>query len=260
MSIENIVLEGGLLKSGVLHGVIAEAFGIEFSDEFSFLTLTEEPRFTYTTIEKSSSSANASFCRRFIQMAQGEFILTTKTSVDTVNRFIEISASLESKKDTYIQDFVVRMKFRKEGVSYANINNLRLVHLNSQKYSQHECDHVELVCETGASLRIERIKAERTDNSVFTLYARDLNDHWIVHSRLIPGTDPDRYNLRWINRYFWLSAHDKLSRMLSRFKPLKNWLWYRKERIGRKAAEYQLIGLMKFPASSTINQTVRIYF
>ena len=42
---KNLLLDKGLLKRGYINGVFLEDFGIEFSDKFSFFTLTEHPRF-----------------------------------------------------------------------------------------------------------------------------------------------------------------------------------------------------------------------
>ena len=61
------------------------------------------------------------------------------------------------------------------------------------------------------------------------------------------GTVETNYDegARWITRYFWISLDDNISKLIANFSTLKNILWYRKERLGKKASEIQLIGLIK---------------
>ena len=60
MLLKNIILNNGLLKKAELNGVIFEDFSIEFSDKFSFFTLTEKLRFIISELIKSEVQTNYS--------------------------------------------------------------------------------------------------------------------------------------------------------------------------------------------------------
>ena len=92
------------------------------------------------------------------------------------------------------------------------------------------------------------------------MYVRDLNEYWIIHSRLFPSKKSYQYNLRWITNYFWISLGSKISKMIFNIPFVGKALWYRKERLGKKALEIQLVGLIKIIKNTKIKQKVRIEY
>ena len=80
MEEKNIILSKGLLKNAELNGIVFEDFGIEFSDRFSFFTLTEKSRFVIYNLIQQEDTTNSSKAVYSINTVEGVFeleILTT---------------------------------------------------------------------------------------------------------------------------------------------------------------------------------------
>lgn len=260
MFVKNIILVNGLLKKAVLNGVLFEDFSIEFSDKFSFFTLTEKPRFIIKKLIKSEEQTDFSKALYSIQTIQGYFELEVATKVNKDNNFILIEAELKSLEDVYIQDFVIRMKARKNKITNIFIKNLNIEHNNSQKYHQYNTNNLIINSIDNKKIKITRTNNDILDNAENHFYARDLNEFWIFHSRLFPSKKPSQFNLRWITNYFWISLNHQLSKIISSLPIVRKKLWYRKERIGKNALEIQLIGLIKFNKNKKIKQKIKIEY
>ena len=78
---KNLVLDKGLLKRGYINGVFLEDFGIEFSDKFSFFTLTEHPRFIVVNTKEKVNKKNFSRASYYIQTIEGNFKLDVSTKI-----------------------------------------------------------------------------------------------------------------------------------------------------------------------------------
>ena len=109
-------------------------------------------------------------------------------------------------------------------------------------------------------IKINRIENTKLDGVENHMYVRDLKEFWIIHSRLFPSKKPKQYNLRWISNYFWVSLNFRISKIISCLPFIGKTLWYRKERLGKKALEIQLIGLIKILKNEKIKQKVRIKY
>lgn len=260
MLLKNIILNNGLLKKAELNGVIFEDFSIEFSDKFSFFTLTEKPRFIISKLIKSEVQTNFSSALYSIQTIQGHFELEVSTTIDINNNFIDIEAGLKSLEDVYIQDFVIRMKAKKDNIENVLIENLNIKHQDSQKYYQFNTNNLTINSAENKKIKINRIEDAKLDGAENHMYVRDLKKFWIIHCRLFPSKNPKQYNLRWISNYFWVSLNFKISKIISCLPFIGKALWYRKERLGKKALEIQLIGLIKIHKNEKIKQKVRIKY
>jgi len=257
---KNLVLDKGLLKRGYINGVFLEDFGIEFSDKFSFFTLTEHPRFVVVNTKEKINKKNYSRASYYIQTIEGNFKLDVSTKILKIRKIIKIQAELFSYDKINIQDFVIRMKFKKKNILSVRINNKILKYKNSHIYNQHKVNNIQINTLSKKNIIIERTKASNVLGSENHIYAKDQNNFWIIHDRIFPKKKPVKFNLRWITRYFWISLDENISKLISNFSILKNILWYRKERLGKKASEIQLIGLINLEKNSKIKQVIEIKY
>ena len=141
---KNLVLDKGLLKRGSINGVLLEDFGIEFSDKFSFFTLTEHPRFTVVNLIEKINKRYYSKASYYIQTIEGNFKLNISTKILKKKKIIKIQAELFTYNKVNIQDFVIRMKFKKKKIISVCINNKILKYKNSHIYNQHKVNKIKI--------------------------------------------------------------------------------------------------------------------
>lgn len=257
-----INLNNGLLDTGQVNDFVFSDFGIEFSDKYSFLTLTETPRLVEIneSSNNSESTQNNSYGTYDIKTAEGNFQLDVNSSYDEVAKTILIKADLTALNEVNIQDFVIRMKFLKSKIKHALINGNEIFHKNSEKYYQFHTNQASLVGINNKQLKITRTKEKICNDSEAHIYVRDLKDYWIVHSRIFPTKDCKILWLRWINRFFSLSFSRPISESIRKFPFIFNFLWYRKERMGKGWIHAQIIGFFTLLKNDKISQTIKIEF
>ena len=258
----DIKLNNGLVQEGKIEDFFLQDFGIEFSDKHSFVTLTENPRLATIKQEnnKENSLTNSSNSIYDISTAEGNFKLEVCTSFHSISKKVIIKADLTALDEVAIQDFVIRMKFPRETIKHALINNKIISHNDSEKYYQFNTKNVTLVGYKNGSLIITRTKETLCNDAEPHLYVRDLNDFWIVHSRLFPTKNCNLLWLRWINRFFSLSFSEEVSKKIKKIPFIFKFLWYRKERKGKKWIHAQIIGFFKLNKNQKISQTIEIYY
>jgi hypothetical protein len=251
-------VHNGLLKEASFGNLQLENFGIEFSDLFSFVSLTEQSRMATIRLREASNEDGSSQATYQIETAEGSFILIAET-VQVDDRSIKVSAQLHSLRDVYIQDFVIRMKFLNTENLKARISSNTFSHSGTEKYRQFKTTEASIFNDDSVA-QLSSLKTTDVRDAETHFYVRDIDGFWIVHNRLFPRKECSKYSLRWITRHFWFVGLPVFSRAIRNVPFLGDILWYRKERLGKTAIELQLIGLIELKANQWIEQSVQISF
>ena len=229
------------LISGKFGAMTFGMWGIEFSDRHSFATLTDTPR-------------NAHVSNNIWQLEQGRWHSSLRTA-QTAPTTISASAQFTALDHAPLQDAVLRMVFDKHAISHGKIAGKTYRHRDRDIYRLHPIDQareVRLIGTDGREIIITLDTYDGAGRFAPYLYLRDRGDHWIVHARLLPTNPVDHVWLRWANRFFTLSAPDRLSRALWDMPGGKKMLWRLRERMGRHFPEIQAVPLNRLSPGDTL--------
>lgn len=237
------------LISGHFGAITFGMWGIEFSDRYSFATLTDTPR-------------NACLADDVWQLRQGRWktrLHTAQTSPATLTA----SAQFTALDHAPLQDAVLRMVFDKHSIAHGAIAGKTYRHRNSDTYRLypiHKARDVRLFGTDGHKIIITLDACDGVGRFAPYLYLRDRGDHWIVHARLLPTNPVDQVWLRWANRFFTLSAPDPVARALWDMPGGQKLLWRLRERLGRHCPEIQAVPLNTVLAGQTLSLGVTCRF
>lgn len=225
---------------------VIRPWGIETADSSAFFSSDTSVGYRYT-IEHSDFESNdhLNASKMVTNMKDGRVEISSRdqlTNHDTIER----SASLNPLSETWLMDFVIRYRFKKDCIKYAEINGRRYEHHGSNVYHQFPVNNVFLRgVGFNASIRVTQMRIP-TSFAQF-MYVRDAKDEWIVHVRLLPRIW-DREVIKLSN--FWYrtrSLPQIISRPLLQIRAVRNALWYRGERAPYRNKMVKLINPIAYP-------------
>ena len=221
-------------------------WGLECSDQHSFVTVTDKPR-------------NAKQIGDIWHLSGGRLQIKYETHQPTPNA-IHMRLCIHALDDILVQDAVIRLVFDKNAIRHGRIAGKTFHHTDSDKYRLYPTKLVELVGQDYTTISVTLDHTDGADRFDPYMYLRDRDDHWIIHARLLPRDPVDTVWLRWANRFFTLSAPSSLSRVLWRISPVKKLIWRLRERMGRHCPEIQAVPLSRLKAGQYLTMEVTCHF
>ena len=226
-----------MLKWAVDKNVISELYykgkniinpwGFETADSSAFFSLEKGVGWRNQKLsEKYHFSDKIYNAKITTKMKEGLWELAVDDYIqnETIIRKVEAVTLLES----VFMDFVMRFRFKKEFIKHVDIAGHRYCHNNTNVYHQYPVDYVFLKG-NAFDVRISVVDLIVPSKMEPVIYARDHQDEWVVHVRMIPRE--------------WDKEVIKLCTAWAATKPLPQWiskpllgiprikeaLWYRGE-------------------------------
>lgn len=221
-------------------------WGLECSDQHSFVTLTDQPR-------------NARQTGDIWHLSGGRLRITYETHQPAPDT-IRLRLCMQALDDILLQDAVIRLVFDKHAIKHGCIAGKTFHHTNSDKYRLYPTKLVELIGQDDATISVTFDHTDGAGRFDPYMYLRDRDDHWIIHARLLPRDPVDHVWLRWANRLFTLGAPDWLAAFLWRMPPIKRLLWRLRERMGRHCPEIQAVPFNRLKAGQSLSMEVTCHF
>jgi hypothetical protein len=224
---------------------LIKPWGIEMADSWSFFSM--EGNGYRHRIENETIEANPHKVRCYleIKMTEGHLRLFTEDSIESENS-VRRFAKLECLADSYLMDFVLRYRFRKELFRAVRIGSHTHEHLNENVYHQYADSTAHLI---GDNLNASVVctKSLVPAGMAPYIYARDAADEWVVHHRMLP-TRSDKEIIKLCSRYFkTMPLPQKLSQALLAITPIRARLWYHNERQPYKSLAGRFFNPNAFP-------------
>jgi hypothetical protein len=241
---------------------IINPWGFETADSSAFFSLEKDIGWRYTKIleeYKSSETQNKAHLITKMQEGKWELFVDDEFQENTIIRKVE-ATTLE---DSYFMDFVLRYRFKKEFIEYAEINNKKYFHQNTNIYYQFPVNKVFLKGK-GFDIKLTIIDSIVPNKMKPVMYVRDNRDEWVVHVRMIPK--------KWDKEVIkictgWAGTRplpQKIAKTLLKWKWLKKQLWYRGERkpyscrLFRKFINPCAFGMVKVKKDSKLMWKVKL--
>ncbi|WP_417827828.1 hypothetical protein [Thalassospira sp.] len=221
-------------------------WGLECSDRYSFVTVTDQPR-------AATRRGNV------WQLSTGRVRIAYRTDQTSENT-IKLTLNVCALDNIALQDAVIRLVFDKAAIKHGIIANKTFTHTDSDTYRLYPTKQAQLIGRDGTVITVTRDQADGAGRFDPYIYLRDRDDHWIIHARLLPRDPVDLVWLRWANRFFTLSAPDQFVRFLWRITPVKKLLWRLRERMGRHCPEIQAVPLNRLKAGQSLTLEVTCHF
>jgi hypothetical protein len=162
------------------------------------------------------------------------------------NRTISRKAEAVCLEDTYFMDFVMRFRFKKQFIEYAQIAGHRYFHNDTNVYNQYLVNQVILKCKNcTAYIDIEESKVPERMKPY--MYVRDARNEWVVHVRMLPERW-DKEVIKVCNG--WAGTRPlpiSISRLILKSSAIKTLLWYRSEMNPTRNIFLKRINLNAFP-------------
>ncbi|HEC63881.1 MAG TPA: hypothetical protein ENI23_01150 [bacterium] len=201
-------------------------WSIEFADSYSFFSLENVGFGNLRTNWVTKRNGDGTRGKMDVEMKEGKVRLEYENI--GIDNKIYRKASITALKDTYLMDFVIQYRFKKEFFEKGEIAGKTIRHRNSNIYYQYQVDRVELIGDRYKVLvKVKNFEgAEKFDRY---MYIRDKGSEWIVHCRLIPKVadkEVIKLNVRWYNK----AIPRILGNALLKNKKLRETLLYRSER------------------------------
>jgi hypothetical protein len=230
-----IAFENGCIdKLLVGHQNIIEKWGFETADSASFFSLSSggyRHKILEENIDIEKNSENKADL--IVQMRDGKWKLGIHEKLN--GNIIIRDHQLVTLEDSWFMDFVSRFQFRKEFFDKVIIAGRELRHRKTNLYYQYPVDEVKLI---GKDFDIVvRVKEVVTAGKFgLNMYARDFEDVWVVHARLMPKVW-DKEVVKICRSWYNKAIPQWMSRILLSSDKVKDYLWYRGE---RKQANFPL--------------------
>lgn len=164
---------------------IINPWGFETADSSAFFSLEKGVGWRYKVLSESYSHDNTVNQANVItQMREGLWELNLRDKVEgkSLLRFAEATVL----EDSFFMDFVMRFRFKKEAIDYAQIASRKYYHRNTNVYYEYPVDEVYLQAK-GYGVKISVVDSVVPSNMTPVIYVRDnYNDEWVVHVRMIP--------------------------------------------------------------------------
>lgn len=227
-----------MLKWKIDKNVIAELYydgqniinpwGFETADSSAFFSLEKGVGWRGNKLLEEYSFDESNYKAHVMtQMKEGKWELFIEDNIieNTITRKVE-AVTLE---DSVFMDFVMRFRFKKEFIEYAEIADQRFYHKNTNVYYQYPVDKVFLKGK-GFDINISIIDKIVPEKMEPVMYVRDNKNEWVVHVRMVPkkwDKEVIKICTAWAGTR---SLPQFISKPLLSIKAIKEALWYRGER------------------------------
>lgn len=207
---------------------LIKPWGIETADSSAFFSLEKGVGWRNTRyFEKYEVSDDQYKANVVCGMKEGMWELNVDDCI-CKNGVIR-KAHAVTHKDSIFMDFVMRFRFKKEFIEYAEIAGEKYIHRNTNVYYQYPVDMVFLQGK-GFGIRISVLDKIVSEKMMPVMYVRDHCDEWVVHIRMIPKSW-DKEVIKICTSWAGTRPLPQLiSQPLLAIKSLKKALWYRGER------------------------------
>lgn len=207
---------------------IINPWGFETADSSAFFSLEKDVGWRYEKLEENYSFDDVSFNANVTtQMQEGKWKLSIDDNIEenTIIRKVEAT----TLKDCFFMDFVMRFRFKKEFIEYAQIADKKYYHNDTNVYYQYPADKIFLKGK-GFDINISVIDKIVPEKMEPVMYVRDNKGEWVVHVRMVPKSwDKEVIKIctAWAGTR---SLPQIISKPLLSIKAIKDALWYRGER------------------------------
>ena len=261
-----------MLKWGINNNVISELYvgeqniinpwGFETADSSAFFSLEQGVGWRNKKISEEYVCNNKSFLAKVVaQMSEGEWELnvTDQLHNNTINRKAEIL----TLQDSMFMDFVMRFRFKKEYIEYADIAGRRYYHKNSNVYYQYPVGNV-MLKGRGFDINIVVVDSIVPDKMEPVIYVRDSKSEWVIHVRMIPKAW-DKEVIKICTA--WAGTRplpQVVSNALLKIDSIRDAIWYRGERrpyqnrVFRRLINPSAFGMVLVPKNSRIMWNVML--
>jgi hypothetical protein len=241
---------------------IINPWGIETADSSAFFSLEDGVGYRYEIEKEDYQIDDRSYKAGLTtQMKEGVWKLNIddKLEENSVIRRVEVT----TLEDSMFMDFVMRFRFKKELIEYAQIDNKIYYHNNTNIYHQYPVDSVYLQAK-GFGINISVLDKIVPNTMEPVMYVRDNKDEWIVHVRMVPK-EWDKEVIKICTA--WAATRPLpqfISKPLLAIKYVKNALWYRGERapfkniVIRRFLNPAAFGMVKVPKGSNLMWHVKM--
>lgn len=179
-------IEEGIISSLKMREAeqLINPWGIETADSWGFFSLEKNIGYRHFRTDKDTHrEIKKSQLNLEVEMPEGHWImrvadqLTEKSVIRTVN--------LNTLKESWFMDFVMRFRFKKKYFDYAEIADKKIIHANSNVYHQYPVNEAWL---KGKKYNVHLQVQDLIHGDEFApfLYVRDYQDEWIIHIRFLP--------------------------------------------------------------------------
>jgi|Deesub1362A_J573_1020465.scaffolds.fasta_scaffold02604_6 hypothetical protein len=226
---------------------IIEVWGLETADSAAFFSLSDGGCRHKILRWRSNVSDTTNEVEIDVQMHDGKWNL--RIDEELIGNKILRQHTLTTLEDSWFMDFVSRFQFKKKFFEKAIINDIELIHKNTNLYYQFPVDEVKLI---GKDFDVVVKVREVITSEKFKLhmYARDSGDVWVVHARLFPYKW-DKEIIKVCRSWYNKAIPQKIANILLKVDVIRDFLWYRGE---RKQANFPLnaYGLVRFEKGSKL--------
>ena len=241
---------------------IINPWGFETADSSAFFSLEKGVGWRYKKLEETYNFDDFSFKANLItQMQEGKWQLSIDDNIEenTIIRKVE-AITLE---ECFFMDFVMRFRFKKEFIEYAQISDKTYYHNDTNIYYQYPVDRVFLKGK-GFDINISIVDKIVPEKMEPVMYVRDNKDEWVVHVRMVPKSwDKEVIKIctAWAGTR---SLPQFISKPLLSIKTIKEALWYRGERSPYKCRIFRrfinpcAFGMVKVKESSKLMWHVKM--
>lgn len=241
---------------------IINPWGFETADSSAFFSLEEGIGWRSKTLEQRYDYDEHRYRADLtVQMKEGRWALRVEDEIagDCVDRRVE-ALTLE---ESVFMDFVLRFRFKKAMIEYAEIAGKQYRHEGTNIYRQYPVDEVFLKGK-GFDITLSILDREVPESMQPVMYVRDYKDEWVVHARMIPRR-ADKEVIKICTAWAGTRPLPQwISRPLLAWKTLKEALWYRgerqpfKNRFVRRFLNPAAFAMVRVPKNSRLMWHVRM--
>jgi hypothetical protein len=207
---------------------IINPWGFETADSSAFFSLEKGVGWRHQKLAEDYYSSDQTYNAKITtQMKEGkwELVIADHIQDNTIVRKVEAV----TLKESVFMDFVMRFRFKKEFIEYAEIADHRYHHHDTNVYYQYPVDHVFLKG-IAFNVKISVIDMIVPSKMESVIYVRDHEGEWVVHVRMVPR-EWDKEVIKLCTA--WAETRPLpqwISKPLLRLSGIKEILWYRGER------------------------------
>lgn len=232
-------------------------WGVETADSWSFFSLEKEIGYRHRISNHELLTSNKELKQSMdVTFSSGSFNLLNKDKLSDYSIIRE--STLETENGVDLMDFVQRYRFKKHFFKYAEINNQKIEHKNTNVYYQYPVKEVFLHGKK-FSLRISIEDVASTSQFIPTMYVRDRGDEWIVHVRMMPVSH-EFLVIKLCSKWFKTSPLPQwLSKNILKNSKIKEELLYRAEKRPYTSKIMRQISPNAFPMVK-LNKNEKLYW
>ncbi|UFS62409.1 hypothetical protein LOH54_12270 [Sulfurimonas sp. HSL-3221] len=207
---------------------IIKPWGFETADSSAFFSLEEGVGWRGKTLSETYTYDDTHYrAELLVRMKEGLWALSVDDRID--GNCIDRRVEAVTQEDSVFMDFVMRFRFKKAFIEYAEIGGKRYFHNDTNIYYQYPVDRV-LLKGSSFAVTISVLDKVVPEKMTPVIYVRDNRDEWVVHVRMVPE--------KWDKEVIkictaWAGTRPLpqwISRPLLARKQFKKALWYRGER------------------------------